>query len=92
MDELAKRRLSRRIMGKHSPGTAATQFIEYAVEHFSHICPARSTTWLSWWYQRLNNLPFGIVQIAGIWFPFHNPLVYTIIFVSSTFSDTLLRN
>lgn len=71
-------------MWEHFPGTSTTQLIEYAVEDFTHICCAWSATWFSWWYQRLKYLPFGIAQVTGIWFSFHNPSVYTIYLVSST--------
>jgi len=70
-------------MWEHSPGTTAVQFIEYAVNDFTHINTSRFTTGL--WNQRFENFPFCIIKITGVWFSFHNPLIYSIFFIPATF-------
>ena len=76
-------------MGKHPPGTATTQYIQYCVENCAHVRCAWSATWFGFRYQRLKYLPFSIVQITGICLLFHNPVSIHYIACFVCFSDTL---
>jgi hypothetical protein len=57
----------RRILPRdEAPGTAGSEQIDDAIEDGAHRSLARTTTGLSRWNERSQQLPFGIEEIAGI--------------------------
>src|ERR1700761_8006495 len=56
----------RQVLRHVSPLTAGSQHIHHAVDHLAHVDSALAATSLGRRYQRLDQRPFGVGEIAGI--------------------------
>jgi hypothetical protein len=65
----------RKIVGQHAPGAATPQNIENGIDDFSHVHPSDTATSFRRWDEWFQDEPLDIVQIAGVWFSVHTPIL-----------------
>jgi hypothetical protein len=58
-------------MGEHAPFDAPVDDIKNGIDHCSHIQRAVAPTWLRWWDQMFDKIPFGIREVCGVWISVH---------------------
>jgi len=61
----------RRLMEQHPPFHAPVDNIQDRIDHRSHIQGAVASTWLGWWDQIFDKIPFGISEVCGVWIGVH---------------------
>jgi hypothetical protein len=62
-------------MWQQTPGTATTQEVEDGVQDFPLGILFWSAAWFGRGNQMLNQRPFTVTEISGVWFPgFHAPM------------------
>src|SRR5262249_40356560 len=59
------------LMREHAPFDAPVDNIKERVDHRSHIQCAVASTWLGWWNQIFDKIPFGISEVCGVWIGVH---------------------
>ena len=76
----------RKVVGQHPPRAAGAQQVQDGVYHFPQFHGTGTASRLGFRQQRSQDLPLGVSQIGGAWFPFH-PLM---LFYCQTLGNTLL--